>query len=133
MKEASLARLTPEKLFLAQLEKKGEITLKEQQETLLQLFRSACAEVQENTSGKEEDPGKTSAGESMKFRRLFIRNVNSLYGDHLIDFESEEFNSGIFLISGNTGSGKSSILDAVCLALYGCTPGSAGSRIPRTV
>ena len=38
-----------------------------------------------------------------------------------IDFDALS-DSGLFLLSGPTGAGKSSILDAVCFALYGgCT------------
>nr|WP_206687491.1 SMC family ATPase [Microbacterium yannicii] len=38
-----------------------------------------------------------------------------------VDFEAFE-RDGIFLISGRTGAGKSSILDGVCFALYGTAP-----------
>lgn len=59
----------------------------------------------------------------MKLLKLRIENVNSLAGVHEIDFRAPEFSeSGIFAICGPTGSGKTSILDAVTLALYGTTP-----------
>ncbi len=59
----------------------------------------------------------------MKIRKLFIRNINSLLGDHRIDFTVAPLNeSGLFAITGPTGSGKSTLLDALCLALYGKIP-----------
>ena len=58
----------------------------------------------------------------MKIKKLILENVNSLYGRWIIDFEDPAFDDGIFAISGPTGSGKTSILDAVCLALYTETP-----------
>lgn len=59
----------------------------------------------------------------MKIKRLFIRNLNSLRGDHRINFEDEPLSSsGLFAITGPTGSGKSTLLDALCLALYGKVP-----------
>lgn len=59
----------------------------------------------------------------MKIKKLVLQNINSLYGKWEIDFDCEKFRqSGIFAITGKTGSGKSSILDAMCLALYGTTP-----------
>lgn len=59
----------------------------------------------------------------MKLLKLKIRNINSIYGTWTIDFERPEYaENGIFLLTGPTGSGKSTILDAICLALFGRTP-----------
>lgn len=59
----------------------------------------------------------------MKILTLRFKNLNSLYGTWSIDFTAPEYLSdGIFAITGPTGSGKSTILDAICLALYGRTP-----------
>lgn len=49
----------------------------------------------------------------------------SIEGEFEIDFTAEPLRSaGLFAITGHTGSGKSTILDALCLALYDKTPRS---------
>ena len=59
----------------------------------------------------------------MKILKLKFKNINSLVGENEIDFTTPFFtNDGLFAITGKTGSGKSSILDAITLALYGKTP-----------
>jgi DNA repair protein SbcC/Rad50 len=58
-------------------------------------------------------------------RVLAIRgeNLASLGQPFCIDFEAEPLaDAGLFAITGETGSGKSTILDALCLALYGAYP-----------
>lgn len=59
----------------------------------------------------------------MKILRITLNNIASLAGQHTVDFTQEPLRSaGLYAISGDTGSGKSSLLDAMCLALYGKTP-----------
>lgn len=59
----------------------------------------------------------------MKILSIRIKNLASLEGITEIDFTQEPLSSaGIFAITGPTGAGKSTILDALCLALYGKTP-----------
>lgn len=59
----------------------------------------------------------------MKILRISLRNIASLAGTHTIDFTRDPLRTaGLFSISGATGSGKSSLLDALCLALYERTP-----------
>jgi exonuclease SbcC len=59
----------------------------------------------------------------MKILSIRIKNLASLEGLTEIDFTQEPLcSAGIFAITGATGSGKSTILDALCLALYGQTP-----------
>lgn len=59
----------------------------------------------------------------MRLIELRLKNLNSLKGEWHIDFTDPAFvNEGIFAITGQTGAGKTTILDAICLALYSQTP-----------
>ncbi len=59
----------------------------------------------------------------MKILAIRGKNIASLEDEFEIDFTTEPLKSnGIFAITGSTGSGKSTILDVLCLALYNDTP-----------
>lgn len=59
----------------------------------------------------------------MKILIIRGKNLASLEGEFEIDFTKEPLKSaGIFAITGSTGSGKSTILDAITLALFDKTP-----------
>ena len=54
----------------------------------------------------------------MKIRWLRIVGIGPFAGAHTVDFSSFE-DSGLFLLEGPTGAGKSTIIDAITFALYG--------------
>src|SRR3546814_20220690 len=65
----------------------------------------------------------------MKILAIRIKNLASLEGVTEIDFTQEPLcSAGIFAITGPTGAGKSTILAALCLALYAKTPRYAQAR-----
>ena len=59
----------------------------------------------------------------MKILAIRGCNLASIDGEFEVDFRKEPLSSaGIFAITGNTGAGKTTILDAMCIALYRESP-----------
>ncbi|NEC92578.1 AAA family ATPase, partial [Streptomyces sp. SID12501] len=59
----------------------------------------------------------------MRLHRLDITAFGPFGGAQQVDF-GELSAAGLFLLHGPTGAGKTSVLDAVCYALYGSVPGA---------
>ncbi|WP_030234101.1 AAA family ATPase [Streptomyces sp. NRRL S-350] len=59
----------------------------------------------------------------MRLHRLTVSAFGPFAGTQTVDFDTLAA-GGLFLLRGATGAGKSSVLDAVCFALYGETPGA---------
>lgn len=62
----------------------------------------------------------------MRLRRLEIQAVGPFAGRHVVDLEVLSA-SGLFLLEGPTGAGKSTLIDAIVFALYGKVASEATS------
>ena len=70
----------------------------------------------------------------MRIHTICLANLNALTGTWEIDLDHPAYNDNIYALTGPTGAGKTTILDAISLALYGRTPrlariGKAGNEI----
>ena len=59
----------------------------------------------------------------MRIHRLEVSAFGPFAGTEHIDFDRLSAH-GLFLLNGATGAGKTSVLDAICFALYGSVPGA---------
>lgn len=64
----------------------------------------------------------------MRPRKLILENIGPFIGRTTVDFSEL---GDIFLISGKTGSGKTTIFDSICYALYGIMPGGRRNQTRR--
>ncbi|WP_370410578.1 AAA family ATPase [Streptomyces fradiae] len=62
----------------------------------------------------------------MRLHRLVVTAFGPFGTAQEIDFDTLS-SAGLFLLHGPTGAGKTSVLDAVCFALYGSVPGARQS------
>ncbi|MGI5288780.1 AAA family ATPase [Nonomuraea polychroma] len=62
----------------------------------------------------------------MRPHRLTLTAFGSFPGTETVDFDALA-EAGLFLVHGPTGAGKTTILDALCFALYGQVPGQRNS------
>ncbi|QBI53723.1 AAA family ATPase [Streptomonospora litoralis] len=68
----------------------------------------------------------------MRLHTLTVRAFGPFADTETVDFDRLG-DGGLFLIHGPTGAGKTSVLDAVCFALYGRVPGvREAARSPRS-
>ena len=58
----------------------------------------------------------------MKIEKVIIQNINSIEKAEISFSEGILAQEPLFLVTGETGSGKSTILDAITLALYDKSP-----------
>ena len=66
----------------------------------------------------------------MRIHTIRLANLNALTGTWEIDLDHPAYSDNIYALTGPTGAGKTTILDAISLALYGRTPRLA--RIGKT-
>ncbi|MFF3993718.1 AAA family ATPase [Streptomyces cyaneofuscatus] len=62
----------------------------------------------------------------MRLHRLALTAFGPFGATQEVDFDALS-SAGLFLLHGPTGAGKTSVLDAVCYALYGAVPGARQS------
>jgi len=62
----------------------------------------------------------------MRIHQLEVTAFGPFSGSEVINFETLT-DSGLFLLCGPTGAGKTSVLDAICFGLYGAVPGDRNS------
>lgn len=65
----------------------------------------------------------------MRLHRLTLTAFGPFAGTQQVDFDALSA-AGLFLLHGPTGAGKTSVLDAVCFALYGSVPGARQHSAP---
>ncbi|WP_460497988.1 AAA family ATPase, partial [Conyzicola lurida] len=63
----------------------------------------------------------------MRITKLTLAGFGPYKNQQVVDFARFD-EAGLFLITGKTGAGKSSILDAICFALYGSVPRYDGTQ-----
>ena len=75
--------------------------------------------------GPRRSPGIRAPGRNFAVRihRLEISAFGPFAATEHIDFDRLSAH-GLFLLNGPTGAGKTSVLDAICFALYGSVPGA---------
>ncbi|MBJ7470296.1 MAG: SMC family ATPase [Solirubrobacteraceae bacterium] len=61
----------------------------------------------------------------MRLHRLTLEGIGPYAGRQDLDFD-ELTAQGLFLLTGPTGAGKTTVLDAIVFALYGTVPGARG-------
>ena len=72
--------------------------------------------------------------QTMRIHTIRLSNLNALTGTWEIDLDHPAYADNIYALTGPTGAGKTTILDAISLALYGRTPrleriGKSGNEI----
>ncbi|WP_371478411.1 AAA family ATPase [Kitasatospora sp. NBC_00315] len=67
----------------------------------------------------------------MRLHQLTVTAFGPFAGTERVDFDALS-SGGLFLLRGATGAGKSSVLDAVCYALYGEVPGARSTNRLRS-
>ncbi|WP_298251442.1 SMC family ATPase [uncultured Arthrobacter sp.] len=67
----------------------------------------------------------------MRLHRLELQAFGPFADRQGVDFDALS-SQGLFLLNGPTGAGKSSVLDAVCFALYGSVPGVRSAKRLRS-
>ncbi len=67
----------------------------------------------------------------MRLHKLVLRAFGPFPGTEVVDFDALA-DAGLFLLHGETGAGKTSVLDAVGFALYGVLPGARGTARLRS-
>ncbi len=63
----------------------------------------------------------------MRLHRLEVEAFGPFAGREVLDLDALS-SAGLFLVHGPTGAGKTSLLDAVCFALYADVPGARSKR-----
>ena len=92
-----------------------------EEELLLQLACDSCRiDADRDADFTARPPGRGL----MRLHRLTVTAFGPFAGTETVDFD-ELNDAGLFLLTGPTGAGKSSLLDAVCFALYGAGPRGA--------